>query len=451
MTHSVHTRMDARSATAFAEEERQGMMLAAKVRTLALLLVLFWQIVDNPNTGASYFYGLLEVFIFVLLGALQYLCAKHRFYIHRLSYIFVAIDCLLLALVFSFELPPSDSELPPAIAIDTARFLYFFLFLMQAAFSFRPALVIWSGICIFGARTGMWLWFISQPETYTNLDLEEQTVEAWITAGSDLNFLFLGFAAQELLIVLILTAGLAVVVGRSRKLVQNRLVAERTRASLARYFSPNVADTLSRFDQPFATAREQEVAVLFADIMGFTKLCENSRPKEVVDLLRGYHDRLGKAVFDNNGTLDKYIGDGLMATFGTPEPSANDAENALICAFEMLSALDQWNTERQAAGLARVNVGIGLHWGPVVAGDIGNDRRLEYSVIGDTVNIASRLEHLTRDLKTSLVVSDLLMKEIHSSERLAAAELRRLVPAGERQIRGRASGVDVWVLSDRDT
>ena len=122
--------------------------------------------------------------------------------------------------------------------------------------------------------------------------------------------------------------------------------------------------------------------------------------------------RLGQTVFDNEGTLDKYIGDGLMATFGTPEPSPHDAKNALQCAMDMIVALAKWNAERVAAGEAPVRVGIGLHYGLVIAGDIGNERRLEYSVIGDTVNIASRLEQLTRSLNTPLVVSDSLVKAI---------------------------------------
>ena len=119
-----------------------------------------------------------------------------------------------------------------------------------------------------------------------------------------------------------------------------------------------------------------------------------------LNLLRDYHDRLGQAVFDNNGTLDKYIGDGLMATFGTPDPGPQDAANALQCAMDMIASLEDWNAERIGEGKAPVRVGIGLHYGAVIAGDIGNERRLEYSVIGDTVNIASRLEHLTRNLNS---------------------------------------------------
>ncbi len=447
MTQETLARLEYRNVAAFAEEERQGIMLAAKVRFFALILVLAWVAYDSPLTGLEYYLDLLGIFAFVVLGALQYWCARTRFHALPLTYLFIAIDCLLLAVIFSVQLPFDDTVLPPAIAMDTAQFLYFFMFLMQATFSFRPLLVLWCGFCIIVARGSMWAWHLSLPETYSNLDLEEQTVEAWLAAGADLNFLFLGFAATELIVVLIISAGLAVVVSRSRNLVRNRLSAERRRASLARYFSPNVADRISQSETEFTAAKQQEVAVLFADIIGFTKLCEQSSADEVIDLLRGYHDRLGNAVFANNGTLDKYIGDGLMATFGTPDPSPQDAENALNCALDMIDALAKWNEEREARGAAPVRVGIGLHWGTVVAGDIGNERRLEYAVIGDTVNITSRLEQLTRSLKTPLVVSEDLMRLVDRQAFGKSASSRHFKKLGEKGIRGRTSRVSVWALS----
>ena len=446
MTQSVTQRIRHRNLEAFAEEERQGLLLALKVRLVSLAIILIWQAVDNPNTGLSYYFALFEVFAFAVLGGVHLLLIARRSGSGAINYLFIALDCALMAVIFSADLPFGATPLPPAIQMDTARFLFFFMFLMQATFSLRPALVIWCGLCIIMARAGMWLWFMSQPGVRTNFDLEEQTVEAWIAAGTDLDFLFLGYAAIEVLVAAIVSAGLAVVVSRSRGLVLNRLSAERKRASLARYFSPNVADRLSQSNEPFTTAREQEVAVLFADIIGFTKLCEHAGPDEIIALLRGYHDRLGQTVFENHGTLDKYIGDGLMATFGTPDPGRNDAANALNCAFDMIDALQAWNRDRATSGLPAVSVGIGVHFGRAVAGDIGNERRLEYSVIGDTVNTASRLEHLTRALETSLVVSDDLFGAASNAEHPPRDRLARLTRAGEQDIRGRDSRVSAWIL-----
>jgi adenylate cyclase len=443
---SGHTRLESRNQDAFAEAERQGLMLAAKVRTIALLVIIIWYIIDSSDAGLSYFYELLEYVSFLVLGVLQFICARQRYHTHVLKYVFVFVDCALLAIVFSSPNPFDSYSIPPAVAMDGSRFVFFFMFLMQSTFSFRPRLVLWCGFCIAGARTGMLVWFLNQPGVFTNLSLPQQSAEAFLRARPDPNFIFLGYWATEILVSLIVAAGLAVVVRRSRRLVQTRAIAERARANLARYFSPNVVDHLSTSKDPLSAVRQQDVAVLFADIMGFTKMCEDEPAGNVIEILRDYHNRLGQAVFDNGGTLDKYIGDGLMATFGTPEQGPHDARNALKCALGMIAALERWNAERAAAGAARVRVGIGLHYGSVIAGDIGNERRLEYSVIGDTVNIASRLESLTRSLNSPLVVSDDLVKEIAMQGDDSTSLLQNLSKAGVESIKGREAGVEVWIL-----
>ena len=116
--------------------------------------------------------------------------------------------------------------------------------------------------------------------------------------------------------------------------------------------------------------------------------------------------------------------------------------------MDMIAALKAWNAERTALGAKPVRVGIGLHFGAVIAGDIGNERRLEYSVIGDTVNIASRLEHLTRTLNTPLVVSDSLVQAIGRNDDDGRVLLDDLSEAGMQKIRGRESGLRVWIMND---
>ncbi len=422
------------------------MVLAAKARTAALLIILVWSAVDSQRYGWAHVVDLLQVGIFAVLGLLQILCARHRIGEPGLKYLFIAVDCCLLAVVFTVPNPFNDFPTPPAVAMDSSLFTYFFLFLMQATFSFRPSLVLWCGFWIVVARTGMLMWFVSLPQVYTNLDPAYRTAEAALAARADSNFLFLGFFATEMLACLTVTGGLAVVVWRSRKLVESRTVAELSRASLARYFSPNVVDRLSGAGGIPGTGREQNVAVLFADIVGFTSLCEKEPPAGVIALLRDYHGRLGQAVFDNGGTLDKYIGDGLMATFGTPEPGAQDAANALKCALDMIAALNKWNAERAERGAVPVSVGIGIHYGTVIAGDIGNESRLEYSVIGDTVNIASRLEQLTRTLGTPMAVSSVLVDEINKAGQSGRALSAGLEDFGEHRVKGRKAPVRIWGL-----
>jgi adenylate cyclase len=136
----------------------------------------------------------------------------------------------------------------------------------------------------------------------------------------------------------------------------------------------------------------QTITVLFADIRGFTAISEHEKPEKVVGLLNRYFSAMSEIIFDHGGTLDKYIGDGLMALFGAPSTSPADAMNAVKAAVAMQKRLGVLNQELQAAGYGKVAMGIGLHTGVATIGYIGTEKRSEYTAIGDTVNLASRLE-----------------------------------------------------------
>src|SRR5580700_5965778 len=193
-------------------------------------------------------------------------------------------------------------------------------------------------------------------------------------------------------------------IGRLRDVDCRREAAERARGNLARYFSPNFAAMLAERDEALAAVRRQTVAVLFADIVGFTRMSEAMSPEAVVAMLRQLHDRMTAQIFACNGSIEKYAGDEIFAVFGIPEAGPGDAADALNCAVRMLDALRDWNGERAVAGDPPLAMGIGINYGPVVFGDIGSEQSLAFSVIGDTVNTASRLQGLTRALQTPLVV-----------------------------------------------
>jgi adenylate cyclase len=232
-----------------------------------------------------------------------------------------------------------------------------------------------------------------------------------------------------------------------RDISRQRDLALRARANLARYFSPKIVEILAEQDQPLGPVRRQDVAVLFADIVGFTGMAEAMAPEDVMDILRQYHSRMSKQIFAYNGTLEKFIGDAMLATFGTLQDSGHDAGDALCCAEAMLAALATWNDERRAEGLPAITIGIGLNYGPVVLGDLGNEHGMSFTVIGDTVNTTSRLQDLTRSLDTPLVVGNNLIERIGvASDAAVARVMRRLQPAGEQHLRGRASSIKVWTF-----
>jgi adenylate cyclase len=251
---------------------------------------------------------------------------------------------------------------------------------------------------------------------------------------------------QQLLIFLAVAGVLALAVWRSQTLVRRQAAAERERGNLARFFSPNVVDRLADLDLPLNLVRRQSAAVLFADIVGFTAFAERASPEETVALLRAHYQRLGDVVFAHDGTIDKYIGDCLMAVFGTPDPGRDDATRALRCARDMLASLEEWNVTRSAAGEEPLRMGMGLDYGPVVLGNIGGERRLEMTVIGDTVNVANRLEGLTRVHGVDLVVSDDLVEAVKRESGAGAPELAGLIEGPVVPLRGRDGPVRIWTL-----
>ena len=155
-------------------------------------------------------------------------------------------------------------------------------------------------------------------------------------------------------------------------------------------------------------------------------------------MLRAFHGRMEEEVFRHGGCLEKFIGDALLATFGVPDVGTRDATDALACARGMLAALAAWNRERHRAGLAPLRMGIGLHYGQVVLGDIGSQRSMAFATVGDTVNVTSRLQTLTRDLGRH-----------HRGQHRADPAVER--EAAERALLGGLTGRGPQLLRGRDT
>src|SRR5713101_1095962 len=234
-------------------------------------------------------------------------------------------------------------------------------------------------------------------------------------------------------------------IAKLREIDRQRAAAERARTNLSRYFSPNLVALLADRDEPLGAVRRQTVAVLFVDIVGFTRMAEHLAPEAVVTMLRQFHERMTAQIFACGGTVEKYIGDEIFAVFGLPDASPEDAANALKCADLMIVALAGWNIERRQRGEQPLAIGIGLNYGPAVLGDVGSEHSLSFTVIGDTVNTASRLQGLTRSLGTPLVVGDALVSAVTAAPANGAAELLgALEDQGEQALRGRSGPVRIW-------
>lgn len=203
---------------------------------------------------------------------------------------------------------------------------------------------------------------------------------------------FAAFSSDDLGLITAVAAQTAVTVETVK--AHKRLAREEVaRANYSRFMPEYVVKQLLENPGSFKLGGvNQTITVLFADIRGFTSFSEKENPEKVVGLLNRYFSVMSEIIFAHGGTLDKYIGDGLMAIFGAPNATPEDAENALKTAVTMQKRVATLNKELESEGLRRIHIGIGLHTGEATIGYIGSEQRSEYTAIGDMVNLASRLE-----------------------------------------------------------
>jgi adenylate cyclase len=176
----------------------------------------------------------------------------------------------------------------------------------------------------------------------------------------------------------------------SEKVEQERKI----RSKMERYHSPSVIDEIVKgvISANETEIRSMEVSILFADISGFTTISETKKPEEVSEFLSHFFSCAVESIFAYGGTLDKFIGDAVMAFFGAPIPQDDHADRAVLAGLMLQRLVDEWNQEREASGLPIVRVRVGINSGPAVVGNVGTEKRVDYTVLGSSVNIASRLE-----------------------------------------------------------
>ncbi|HUB95896.1 MAG TPA: GAF domain-containing protein [Stellaceae bacterium] len=218
---------------------------------------------------------------------------------------------------------------------------------------------------------------------------------------------------------------------------------KRVRSTMSRYMAKEVVDRLLASGDEMLKGSSHIATVLFSDIRQFTMLTEAMSPQQTVAMLNEYFSEMVEVVLKHGGMLDKYIGDALMAIFGAPVEDVGDVDRAMTVASDMVRALEQLNARRIGAGMTPIDIGIGLATGEVLAGSVGSVKRMEYTVIGDTVNLAARLESANKHYGTRILISGA------TAEGMSAPAIMRRIDV--LQVKGKSRPTDVYELMSYHT
>ena len=218
---------------------------------------------------------------------------------------------------------------------------------------------------------------------------------------------------------------------------------KRMRTTMSRYMSAEVVDELLKSGESQLGGKNQVVSILFSDLRNFTTISEQLGPRETVSMLNEYFEQMVDVIMGNKGVLDKYIGDAIMALFGVPFKGSYDADDAVKTANGMFCALRELNKMRVSKNQSGLDIGVGISTGDVIVGNIGSPKRLEYTVIGDHVNLASRLEGVTKAYGAKILISEYTMNALHDDYVLREIDVLR--------VKGQTTPVAIYEVLDHYT
>lgn len=223
-----------------------------------------------------------------------------------------------------------------------------------------------------------------------------------------------------------------------------RLKEQKTRTMFQKYVPTDVIQEFFENPEKMLVGDNRVVSILFSDIREFTTISEMMEPDVLVQTLNKYFTVMVDTIMDHNGIVDKYIGDAIMALFGTPKKRVDDAEQSAYAALDMIAALKDFNIWQEKQGIPAFRIGVGLNYGVVTVGNIGTEKKLDYTVIGDMVNVASRLEGLTKKYRTSVVVSESVFRKLERDIDAGQIFARLLDTV---QVKGRSSGLKIYGIA----
>lgn len=359
-------------------------------------------------------WAIFAYFIFTVLRlALSY---RVRLPAWFLALSVVADVMLLIVIIWSFHI---DYAQPAAFYLKAPTLMYVFIFISIRALRFDSRYVLLAG---FAAATG-WSFLIGYAVfAEGGMDAITQDYVQYLTS----NKILLGAEFDKVITILLVTLILAVAIMRARKTLVESAEEHAAAVALSRFFSPEIASQITDAREEIRAGEGQlrTAAILMTDIRGFTRLASELPANEVIEILTEYQARLVPAIQGNGGSIDKFLGDGVLATFGAAMPSSTYAADALRAAEAVAKAADEWSAAREAAGKTVLQVAVSITTGPVIFGAIGDESRLEYTVIGDPVNLAAKLDKHGKSLNARIVTTQETLDRATRQDFVASSEFR---------------------------
>lgn len=414
--------------------ERQGLRLAIAGRSAAILLLgawLIWSRAGTPENAARY---LALLAILAALGALHYSLITTRRNRGLLKYAFVTLDVAIVSALVATKPLYETADLPQVMIYRATIFPFYFVLVAISGLSLSPRLVCWTGLAGALGWAAAFAYVLHDSGTVLDWDDVPPAPTAAEVVGTVLSPSFAGAGSrtQEILALLAVAALFAVVIARARSTLQHRLAAERDRDTLSLVFGQVVPEAIARAmieRRGVLAPVEREATVVFADIEGFTPIVERIGAVRTVAMLNAYFDTVTRIVADHSGIITEFLGDGVLVTFGVPLEDPAHADNAVRACLAIQKAV----AEKRFAGEC-LKVRIGVNTGPVAAGHVGGGGRNSYTVYGETVNLAARLEALNREQGTAILVADATARALTSV---------RLRPMGTVTLKGVAAPVRI--------
>ncbi len=412
------------------DAELAGERLSAIVRLVIFLTLLMLMIASGIDHHHEVFV-LITVAAYGVIAVIALMLAWRRVFHPALPYAYVTFD---VALVFlSVLLISRMIESPPDLTFAGPTSAIIFVVLAHASMRFRPGLVAYAGAV---AAMLMAISMAAMPAAgapvLSSVELQAAHLHAWPLQSRVLPFVITGLA----------TLALWATSRRTSEMLQTSIEYSRRLGNLSRFFSPRLADRLAReTNAGLSSGSRQRCAVMFIDIRNFTHLSREMDPEQLSQVLAEFRSVVLDVIFEHDGMVDKFIGDAVLVVFGALQPAPDDARRAIRCGLEVLAAVDTWSQSQTVPRESRLRIGIGAHYGEVFVGAVSSAQMIEFTVLGDVVNLAERLERLTRTIGATFLVSRDMLDAAGLDQQLLRCEPVKATMISERLI-----GLEVFSL-----